>query len=143
MAARKAAVSLAVSASGFSGGIVSGPPHAGVTAEKTLIAAFGDNSKTAYVSDVVEYKDIVITVLDEGAVDPPLAGDVAEFTITTGYDNGSGTPVERTFTRTCYVQDIEPEVVEVDGQRRAAYTMTLSPQGGDDPDSVGFGVSES
>jgi len=142
MAARKVTRSLTCTASGFTAPIIGAPPHAGTEAEVAKVIAFGDDSKTAVVSPLAEYADMTITVLDEGDVDPPVPGAAAaEWTITTKYnDGGSGADATRTFVRMCQVTKVEPAVVEVDGNRRAAWTITLTPQGGDDPASTKFGV---
>lgn len=141
MAARKVVRTL--SSTGFSAPIIGAPPHAGLTAEVATVAAFGDKTKTKVAAPAPEYNDIVLTVLDEGGLNPPTAGAAAAtWTITTVYGDGvEANEVTRSFSRTCAVSKVEPAVVEVDGNRRAAWTITLTPQGGDAPATEGMGAA--
>ena len=143
MAARKVTRSLTCTAAGFTAPIIGAPPHAGTSAEVAKVLAFGDSAKTAVVSPLAEYGDMTLTVLDEGGIDPPVPGGAAlEWTIATTYNDGGATAdVTRTFVRTCQVTKVEPAVAEVDGNRRAAWTITLTPQGGDDPATIKYGVA--
>ena len=131
-----------LSSTGFAAPIIGAPPHAGLSAEVAKVAAFGDKSKTAVASPAPEYSDLVLTVLDEGGLNPPTAGAAAAtWTVTTTYGDGvAANEVERAFSRTCAVSKVEPAVVEVDGNRRAAWTITLTPQGGDTPATEGMGA---
>lgn len=139
MASRKAVRTLTVAATGFSCPIISALPHAPLSAEKTKLGAFGDKSFTNVVAEISEYGDIPVVILDEGDTDFLAVGSQHSFTFTSGYSDGSATVVTRSFIRVCSVVSIEPTSIEVDGNRRAALTLTLCPVGGDDPATVGLG----
>jgi len=128
--ARKVIRTIAIS--GITLPIVSAPPAGPVSADKTLVAAFGDASKTAVVSNCPEQGEFTVKVLDEGALDPPLPGTVAALTITTTYGDGSATAT-RALTRSCQVVSATPSVGEVDGERKATIDIVLVPTGGDTP----------
>lgn len=139
MAPRKAISTLSVASTGFVYPIIDAPPMPSTVIEDTKIAAFGDKSKTSVPTDLQEYEDMAITLLDEGDKDPPKKGVVEEFTFTSLYSDGSAAPVPRTVKRKCYVKACAPGVIAVDGERKATWAVTLVPQGGDDPDTLGFG----
>ena len=137
---RRAVFSLAVTATGFTAPIVGAPPFAGTSAEEIKVAAFGDTSYTKLISEIAEYGDVQVTILDEGDSDFLATGTVHDFTFATGYKDAEGTIVTRSFQRTCSVKSIEPGgSIEVDGNRKATATLTLTPVGGDDPATLGLG----
>lgn len=136
---RKAVFTLSVAATGFTSPILEAPPFAGLSAEEIKIGAFGDKSFTKLIAEICEYGDVPLTVLDEGTSDFLIPGAVAEFTFATGYKDGAGTTITRSFVRSCSVKSIEPTTIAVDGNRRAAVTVVLTPVGGDDPGTVGLG----
>ncbi len=128
MAIRKSVTNLQITGS-LGGAVISAPPAPGTQAERSVLGAFGDTVMTNFVATPREVKDVTVLVIDENGV-APLAGTLAEFTFTTTYSDGA-TPVTRTATFKAYIQDVEPESVEVDGNRRAAWSITLTPQGGE------------
>lgn len=137
--ARKAVRTLSVTATSFTAPVISAPPFAGLSAEKTKIGAFGDKTFTNVVAEISEYQDIPIVLLDEGDTDFLIPGTQHAFTFGTGYSSGGETTITRTFTRDCQVVSLESTSVEVDGNRRSAVTLTIVPVGGDDPSSMGLG----
>ena len=120
-------------------------PIPSTTIENTKIAAFGDKSKTAVPTDLQEYQDMKFSVLDEGDKDPPAKGIVSTFTFITKYSDGTRTggvvnTTVRSTARLCFVTACEPGSVTVDGERKSIWGITVVPQGGDDPDAVGYGA---
>ena len=137
---RKAVFTLSVTATDFTAPIIGAPPFAGLSAEEIKVAAFGDTSYTKLISEISEYGDVQVTILDEGDLDFLFPGTVLDFTFETGYKDSAGTTVTRSFVRSCSVKSIEPGgAIEVDGNRKATATLTLTPVGGDDPATLGLG----
>lgn len=136
MAARKAVFTLSVSATGFTAPIISAPPYGGTSANEIKIGAFGDKSFTNLVSEIMQYNNIPVVLLDEGSGLMPLPCTQHDITIAAGYSDGSVTTVTRSVTKKMNVVSVEPSTIEVDGNRRNAVTVTLSPVGGDEADSA-------
>lgn len=140
---RKAVFTLSVAATGFTAPLIEAPPFAGISGEEIKLAAFGDKTYTKMVSEISEYGDVSLTVLDEGDSDFLLPGTIHEFTFATGYKGPDGTTIARSFVRKCSVKSVDPTTIAVDGNRRSSITIVLTPVGGDDPSAAapagGFG----
>lgn len=131
MAIRKSVITLEFSGFTFGGDLISAPPTHGISGAKSTISAFNDYEATNFVATPATLEDISLVILDEGGtVFPPDPGTLAEVTIKTGYSDG-GAAVEAESTFFAYVQDVEPTIVEVAGNRRSAWTIVVTPQGGD------------
>ena len=141
---RKVVKTMTITATGFTAPIISAPPHPGLSSEKSEVCAFGDLTKTNVVAGPMSYSDIQVVALDEGSANPPLPGTVYDITFATVYTDGIvAEPPTRSFNRKCSVVTVEPGVVAVDGERKAMWTITLSPVGGDDPGTLGMGIATS
>lgn len=113
--------------------IVAAPIGQGESVEFTKLGAFGDKRYTKIGNGISELKDITITALYEGSGLGIAIGDVISVTITPSFSNGSGSPVTAAFTTECTVGDIDYPTIEVDGERKGAVTIVLTPVGVIDP----------
>lgn len=139
---RKAVFSMAVTATGFTAPIIGAPPFAGLSAEEIKVGAFGDKSFTKLISEISEYGDVQVTILDEGDLNFLTPGVIKEFTFAAVYKDSEAASKTRSFVRKMSVKSIEPGgSIEVDGNRKATATLTLTPVGGDDPATVGLGAT--
>lgn len=130
MAVRKGIQAIGVTA-GTSLPIVNATVGQGTTVETDKICAYGDEMETTVPRSVAGYNDLTIECLLEGSsMADKTIGDVADWTISAGYWDGSQT-VSKSFTKKYVVTDISYGEVAVDGERKATVTYTLHPQGGD------------
>ncbi len=137
---RKAVFSLAVAATGFTSPIVGALPFAGLSGEEIKLGAFGDKSHTKMISEVADYGDVPITILDQGDSDFLTPGTVEEFTFTSIYKDALGASTTREFVRLASVKSIEPGgEIEFGGNRVPTVKLVLTIVGGDDPATVGLG----
>lgn len=119
--------------SGITFPIISAPPAPGTEAETVDVAAFGDDSITTVVAAINELSEFVVTVLDEGAIDPPIPGANAEtITIAATLFDGTTAGTSIGWTGKCQISDVEPGVVDVEGEKRSILSITLVPVGGAD-----------
>lgn len=117
-------------------GITGVTPRVPVSIETDNAAAFGDSVVTQVPRRLASLGDLSFELIYEGAAPSLVVGSVAEWTISVSYTDGS-TPVTDTVTETCSIKSLEPAgTVSVDGDRKAALTLTLAPVGGADRTDV-------
>jgi len=132
MAVRKVVRSLTTS--GVTLPVLSGPPTAPVEADVAEVAAFGDASFSAVVSNCPKYGQITLKCLDEGASDPPVPGAAATLVVTTVYGDGSGSgDATRALSLAGQIVSVTPDEVEVGGNRVAAFAIVFQPSTGAAP----------
>lgn len=118
-------------------GITGVTPRVPVSIETDKAAAFGDSVETQVPRRLASLGDLSFELIYEGAAPSLVIGSVAAWTIAVTYTDGGATPVTDTVTETCSIKSLEPAgTVSVDGDRKAALTLTLAPVGGTDRTDV-------
>ena len=121
-------------------GVTNIPTGVSPEAEVDDAAAFGDTVKTHVARNLASLNTFDVELINEGAASGLAVGQTGTVVVALTFRNGVDADVSQAtaISETATITKIDPDTVEVDGDRKAVIVVTFQPVGGADRTDVSF-----